>query len=152
MNAAETETGKTRALAVRAHRELAERVYGHVIEAIDFKALFNIEQMLWCLLPGDEEGTLAQELVTDALIRAATSPDRACDFGPPPGITKAEAKAAAFDPDCPLCRLEAEAPEDPHDGTEDDPCELCRSLAAEWRAQHADVLRRAGLMPPASRN
>src|SRR3954462_14818614 len=104
------DTGQTRALSFDQHRELADRVYGHVLDAIDFGKIYGIEQVLWCLLPDDEGGALAHELVTDALIRAATSPERACDFGPPPGITKAEAKAVAFDPDCPLCRAEAEAP------------------------------------------
>ncbi|MBL0218146.1 MAG: hypothetical protein IPQ07_30225 [Myxococcales bacterium] len=133
--------------------ELTKQLYGHVMDAIDFAALFQLEQLLWSLLPDrgihDEEGELASQLIAEAIVRASKDPARHISFVPP-GITKAEAKAVDFDEHCPFCQLEAAAPSDDHDhGGE--PCALCDDLARMWREEHAEVLRKRGVRSPARR-
>ena len=142
------------ALAQRAELvALAEQLYGHVVDCIDFGALFGLEQLLWHLvgelgLEGlDEEGDVSRAMIQRAIVRAAFDPlTRISDV--PYGITKEEAKAARFDEACPFCRYEDEearaAKTEKHDpGDEDCPC--CDDLACEWREQHAEALRRRGL-------
>jgi hypothetical protein len=137
---------------------LADQVAEHIHDAIDWNAVFRIEQMLWFLLKEDPDGARAMTLVGEAFARAAVSPSRYGVTDVPYGVTKEEAKAVAFDDGCPLCRLDAQSPPEPehdHDGD----CELCDDMAREWRAQNADALRRYGTRkangtrkPAASRN
>ena len=134
--------------------ELTKQLYGHVMDAIDFEALFQLEQMLWSLLPqcgieDDDDGDLASRLIAEAIVRASKDPARHVSFVPA-GITKAEAKAVDFDERCPFCQMEAATPREDHDhGGE--ACLLCDDLARMWREEHADLLRKRGLPPPARR-
>jgi hypothetical protein len=139
------------------HREqlaaLERQLYGHVLECIDWNALFGLEQMLWSVL--DELGIddcevavdLAKAMISRAIVHASDDPATACS-SVPYGITKAEAKAVSFDEACPFCQFEAEAAKrpkpEPHDHDEE-PCGLCDDLARMWREQHADALKRHGL-------
>jgi hypothetical protein len=130
---------------------LAECIYNHVFDAIDFEAMYRFEQVLWCLLPElgieDEDGEVAEKLVREAIVRAASDPDRHVSHVPP-GVTKAEAMAAAFDDGCPLCVLEAaRSPQADTPDHVDGECECCDMIARDWRAEHAEVLARAGLGP-----
>lgn len=136
---------------------LAEQVYEHVIDAIDFTALYQLEQMLWSLLDERPDDRTSQQLITDALSRVASDERRYCSFVPP-GITKAEEKAATYDDDCPLCRMEAASPHEPEHEHEGE-CELCDSMARDWRAENAEALQRfalrtanGGRKPATSRN
>lgn len=130
---------------------LEEQLYEHVVDCIDFDALFGLEQLLWHLVDKlglgqlDDEAGLSKQLIRRALVRAAYDPSTA--FSEVPfGITKEEEKAASFDPECPFCQYEAEHPrEDSEHDHEDESCTLCDELAREWREQHADALRRRGL-------
>ena len=131
---------------------LEEQLYEHVVECIDFDALFGLEQLLWHLVDKlglgrlDEESGLSKQLIRRALVRAAYDPSTA--FSDVPfGITKEEEKAVKFDPGCPFCRYEAEHPREPkaeHDH-EDECCPLCDDMAREWREKHAEALKRRGL-------
>lgn len=131
---------------------LAEQLYGHVVECIDFDALFGLEQLLWHLVEKiglgklDDEGDLSKNMIRRCLVRAAFDPATAFT-DVPYGITKAEEKAAKFDPECPFCQYEAEHPREPEDehDHEDESCSLCDELAAAWRKEHAEALRRRGL-------
>jgi len=135
---------------------LATQLYEHVVDAIDFDALSVLEQLLWGLLDrmglgaADDELGLSRWLISRALITAAHDPSTSMS-DVPFGITKAEERAAKFDEACPFCQYEAEHPrQDEGDGEHDhggDECELCDDMAREWRAKHADQLRRAGLVP-----
>jgi hypothetical protein len=134
---------------------LAEQLYGHVIECIDFGALFGLEQLLWHLLDQlglgslDDDGDLSKWLMRRAIVRAAHDPMTSIT-DVPYGVTKAEAKAVRFDPDCQFCCYEREHPresaEDEHDH-DDESCSLCDEMAREWRERNKDALRRAGLRP-----
>ncbi len=119
---------------------LVEQVYEHVIDAIDFTALYQLEQRLWSLVDEAPGEHTAQQLITDALSRVANDERRYCSFVPP-GITKAEEKAASFDEDCPLCRMDAHSPPEPEHDHEGE-CSLCDDMAREWRAENAEALRR----------
>ena len=137
---------------------LAEQVNEHIHHAIDWDAVFRIEQMLWSLLPDDPDGRQAMQLVTDAFAHAATSEARVGVSDVPYGITREEEKAAAFDESCPLCLIEAQAPPEPEHDHEGE-CALCDDMAREWRAENAEARRRYGLReagfarrPAASRN
>lgn len=144
----------TTALAERSDlAALEEQLYGHVLDCIDFDAINGLEQLLWHLVDKlglgdlDLEDRLSTWLIRRAIVRAAYDP--ATTFSDVPyGITKAEAKAVRFDPDCPFCRYEDEHPreaeEDEH-AHDDDPCALCDDMARAWRVQHADKLRSRGL-------
>jgi hypothetical protein len=134
--------------------ELEEQVYDHVLECIDFDALYGLEQLLWHLVDKlglgelDLEDGLSSWIIKRAIVRAAHDPTTSYT-DVPFGITKAEAKAVKFDDDCPFCRYEAEHPreakiDDEHDH-DDEPCPLCDDMAREWREKHADVLKRRGL-------
>ena len=122
--------------------ELSECVYNHVFDAIDFAAIFTIEQMLCCLLDQrgihDDDGEIAERLIREAIIRAASDPMRNIS-DVPPGITKLEAKAVRFDEGCPLCVLAI---------VEHEPCSCCDELARKWREQHAATLNKRGVAPP----
>jgi hypothetical protein len=129
----------------------ADCAYKHVVEAIDFDAIYRFEQILIGLLGEvgihDEDGELAETIIRDAIVRAANDPDR--DISDVPfGITKAEAAAVAFDPSCPICVLEAaRPPESEAPDHVDGECECCDMMARDWRAEHAEALARAGLAP-----
>lgn len=129
---------------------LEEQLYEHVVDCIDFDALFGLEQLLWHLVDKlglgrlDEESGLSKQLIRRALVRAAYDPSTA--FSDVPfGITKDEEKAVKFDAECPFCQYEAEHPRDEEKAAEEECCPLCDDMAAEWRAQHAEVLKRRGL-------
>lgn len=134
-------------------RALETQLYGHVLECIDFDGLFGLEQLLWHLIDKlgfDELGLhdgLSKALIQRAIMRAARDPSTS--FSDVPfGITKAEAKAAKFDPECPFCQYEAEHPREASDAEhehDDEPCSLCDEMAREWHEKHADALRRRGL-------
>ena len=153
---AEAVTAEAIDRAFRQHPKLlalAEQLYGHVVECIDFDALFGLEQMLWSLVEKaglgklDDEGDLSKAMIRRCLVRAAFDPNTAFT-DVPFGITKEEAKAANFDPECPFCRYEDEqartARPAEHDH-EDECCSLCDNMAAAWRKEHAEALRRRGL-------
>ena len=135
---------------------LAARLYEHVVESIDFDALSGLEQLLWGLLDQmglgalDDELGLSRWLISRALITAAHDPSTAMS-DVPFGITKEEERAARFDADCPFCRYDDERSRDADgdDGAhehDDEPCPLCDDMARAWREQHADALRRRGLL------
>jgi hypothetical protein len=131
-------------------RAIADCVYNHVVGAIDFDAMYRFEQILHGLLDEvgiQDDGDLAEMIVRDAIVRAASDPDRHVSHVPF-GITRAEEAAVAFDPGCPLCVLEAARPPEAEapDHVEGE-CECCDMMAREWRVEHADALARAGLGP-----
>lgn len=127
---------------------IADAFYNHVRETLDLEALNRIEQELWSVLDAagieDELGELSSKMVRDAIIRLADDPMRNIS-DVPYGITEEEAAAVAYDDECPFCVLEAAQPKT--EPAHDDDCSCCAMIAAEWRAQHAEVLARAGLAP-----
>ncbi len=140
-------------------RELEEQLYGHVLAAIDFDALARAEQQLFWVL-SEEHGIddelaldLAAQIMDRALLRVADDPSRYGDMGPPEGITEAEAKAVAFEEDCPFCIADAESAkrESAHAHVAAEPCAVCDDLAQSWREEHADVLAKHGLGPAADK-
>lgn len=135
---------------------LADQLYKHVLDCIDFDALFQLEQVSWGVLHQmglsalDDDLGISGSLISRALIIAAHDPSR-CISDVPHGITKAEACAARFDASCPFCRYEDElrrerAEPAAHDHAEE-ACPMCDDMARAWRTEHADQLRRAGLLP-----
>lgn len=131
---------------------IADAFYNHVLEALDLAALDGLEQELWSVLDAagihDEVGDISSKIVRDAIIRLADDPMRHISTVPY-GITKAEAKAAAFDDGCPFCVLEAARPApSPEDEHALGDCDCCDMLARDWRAEHAEALARAGIAPP----
>jgi len=135
---------------------LEAQLYGHVVDCIDFGALFGLEQLLWHLVDElglgtlDDSGDLSKALIRRAIVRAANDPLTAMS-DVPYGISKDEERAAKFDEACPFCQYEAEhPPQDEGDGEHDhdeEPCQLCDEMARAWRAKHADALRRRGCLP-----
>jgi len=131
---------------------LEDRLYKHVVDCIDFDALFGLEQMLWYAVDKlghgalDNEAGLSHRLIQRTLTRAAHDP--ANTFKEVPlGITKAEQRAVRFDHECELCEYAEQVADDASEESEHDhggdECSLCDELAREWRAQHADELRAA---------
>jgi hypothetical protein len=129
---------------------LEQQLYGHVVDCIDFDALFGLEQLLWHLVDElglgglDDCGDLSKTLIRRAIVRAAHDPSTAIT-DVPYGITKEEERAAKFDAACPFCRYEDEHPPEGRDAAhdhEDESCPLCDDMARAWREQHADALRR----------
>jgi len=102
---------------------------------------------------------LSRVLVTQVLEQIVRDPGRGCD-SVPYGISKAERFAAAYEEGCPFCEMEAAAgAADParagRDANDDDDdhgedCACCDMLVQEWRARHAEALRRFGLAPAAA--
>jgi hypothetical protein len=131
--------------------DLTTRLYNHVFQTIDFGAIYMFEQMLWSLLPElgirDEEGEVAATMIRDAIIKAASDPMRNIS-DVPYGITKEEEKAVNFEEDCFFCVYEAKNPRE-NDAYVDGECACCDSVAQDWREQHADVLKKHGVPPPA---
>lgn len=140
-------------------RALEEQLYGHVLDAIDLDALHGLEQMLYSILTSRMR--ISSELALDlsvlmierALVRASDDSARYLDTGPPPGITKAERDAVAFDASCPFCREAARAKRESCGASaaaieDDEPCPCCEMLAEEWREEHREVLEAAGLRKP----
>ncbi len=139
---------------------LEARLYKHVVDCIDFDALFGLEQVLWFAVDRlghgalDNETALSHRLIERALVRAAHDPHNTFSEVPP-GITAAERRAARYDAECPFCEVEDEADDlddevaghasvdrlEHERGCES--CPLCDDTAREWRAQHADELRAA---------
>jgi len=130
-------------------RELRERLYQHVLDTIDWGALHGFEQVLWSMLPrlgyNDHDGQMAEQMVRACVIRAAADPMRNVS-DVPFGITQAERRAASREDDCVFCQAEA-ACGDAHEPDVDD-CPCCSDMAADWRAQHEAVLKKAGLWRP----
>jgi hypothetical protein len=128
---------------------LEEQLYEHVVECIDFDALFGLEQLLWHLVDKlglgrlDDESRLSKQLIRRALVRAAYDPTTSFT-DVPHGITKEEEKAVKLDPECRFCQYEAEHPREQADGHEheDESCSLCDEMAREWREKHAEALKR----------
>lgn len=131
--------------------ELTASLYNHVLEAIDFGALYTFEQLLWSLLPeqgvDDEDGEIASTMIRDAIIKAASDPMRNVSTVPY-GVTKEEEKAVAFDENCFFCVYEAANPSE-DDTYQDGECGCCDAMARDWREEHAHVLSRRGVRPPA---
>jgi len=146
--------------------ELEQQLEGHVRNAIDFVALYQLEQLLWGLLDqrgiDDEQGELAKALLVDAVIRAARDPASYFPIRPPPGITEAEARAVEVEDACPFCQVEvtqAAYDADPAniaaEAAEAAELEaLWAPQARAWREKHAEVLARRGLAvrPPPVRD
>ncbi|MGE0868059.1 MAG: hypothetical protein AB7P03_05850 [Kofleriaceae bacterium] len=130
--------------------DLETQLMGHVRNAIDFSALDQLEQLLWGLIDQhgiyDEDGAVAKGLILAAAVRAHRDPASYFPVSPPPGITKAEAKAAEFDENCPFCVMEAEQAEyernAPPDDFWDKMADEFKDSARAWREQHADALKR----------
>jgi hypothetical protein len=57
----------------------------------------------------------------------------------PHGISRADVLAAFFDEGCPFCEGKVDVVEE---SEPDEDCECCAMLVREWRAEHADALRR----------
>ena len=133
---------------------LEQQLYGHVLAAIDFDRLSQLETSLFSILvdAGLTETLaldLAAQLVEHALIRATDADTRFCDWGPPEGITEAERRAVELDEACPICvedrELERQRARSVAEPPPDEPCPCCEDLAQSWREEHAEVLARAGL-------
>ena len=137
--------------------DLEAQLYGHVRDAVDFDALYQLEQLLWGLLDlrriDDLDGELAKALIVDAITCAARDPASYVSTGPPPGITETEAMAVERDDACPFCKMEADQAAyaaDPSNVDADaaeaaELVALYEPQARAWRAQHAEVLQRRGL-------
>ena len=132
---------------------LEARLYKHVVDCIDFDALFGLEQVLWFAVERlghgalDNETGLSHRLIERALVRAAHDPHNTFSEVPL-GITTAERRAARYDAECPFCEIDDEAAEDASAARHDherggESCPLCEDAAREWRTQHADELRAA---------
>lgn len=129
----------------RTLRTLERQVFAHVRELGDLRTLSGLEQVLYGALV-DELGEdlaldLSRTLVTHAVERVVH--DDARDISSvPDGISRAERFAAFFEQGCPFCEARVDlAPAEPE---HDDDCACCAMLVREWRAQHADALRRFG--------
>lgn len=142
--------------------DIESQLYEHVRNAIDFRALYQLEQSLWGLLDpqgiDDVDGTVAKKLIVDAVSRAMRDASSYFPVSPPPGITKEEEKAALFDPHCPFCQMEAAQAAYAADpatiaadrAEHEEHCALFAEAAREWRAKHAAQLARAKLASPTS--
>ena len=134
-------------------RRLEEQLFGHVLAAIDFDRLGQLETSLFGVLADagmaeDHALDVSAQLVDRALVRMIDDEARRMDFGPPHGITEAERRAVAYDEGCPICvedRQVAEQRERDGPPVGDEPCPCCDDLARQWRVEHAQTLARAGL-------
>lgn len=126
--------------------ELRGCLYNHVMDAIDWGKIHGYEQMLWSLLPElgveDDECEAAEAMIRECVVRAASDPMRNIS-DVPFGVTDAERRAVAYDDGCVFCRVDAV-----HGGEPVGECPCCMDTAAEWRAKHEAVLRKAGLWRP----
>ncbi len=133
--------------------ELTDSLYNHVLETIDFGAIHRFEQLLWSLLPElgihDEEGEVAAKMIKDAIVKAASDPMRNVSTVPY-GVTEEEEKAVKFDDGCFFCVYEDNNPREENRYV-DGECACCDMMAREWRKQHAAVLDKRGVRPPAHR-
>jgi hypothetical protein len=125
---------------------LERQLFAHVRDAGDLRTLSGFEQVLFCVLAHELDEELALDLsrllVTHTAERVIHDP--ASDMSNVPhGISRAERAAALFEVGCPFCEaresIDASAGRD--DEAEDD-CECCVMLVREWRATHADALRK----------
>lgn len=127
---------------------LRECLYNHIMDAIDWGKIHGYEQMLWSLLPelgvDDDEGEAAEAMIRECVIRAASDPMRNISEVPY-GITDAERRAVEYDDGCVFCRADR-ANGNGEEHVDDCPC--CMDMAADWRAKHEAVLRKAGLWRP----
>jgi len=120
------------------------KLFAHVRELGDLSALSGLEEMLYCVLVDTLDEDLALDLsrilVTHAVERVIHDPERDIS-SVPHGISRAERFAAFFEEGCPFCeaKFDVAPPEPP-----DDDCACCAMVVREWRAQHADALRRFG--------
>jgi hypothetical protein len=139
--------------------ELADRLYGHVLRAIDLGRLFQLEQCVWSELDRlkirDDEGDLANALLAEVLHRVAYAPERHIN-SVPAGIPQEEIIAAEFDEACLMCQHDAKDLEyrmsgrrcdDLYRQAEDKEWRALQAQAAEqWRTKHATALRRFEVM------
>lgn len=90
----------------QADKLLEELVYERVVECIDFDALYQFEQELWCalgdLVAPDEVAEVAAEMVGRALVRTREDERRWITFAD-------SGTSSVLDDDCELCREVAEA-------------------------------------------
>jgi hypothetical protein len=142
------------------HKKLAElesKLYGHVIEAVDWDALANLEQFLFELLSKRNIGQslafdISKQMIEHSLRSAASDRMLGCD-SVPFGITDEERRAVELDEDCPFCQFEVQlakqrAKDAARPPIEEECCPLCDDMAAEWREEHAEILAKAGIEPP----
>ena len=125
-------------------KKLERQLFAHIRELGDLGTLTGFEQVLYCVLVDTLDEELALDLsgilVTHAVERVIHHPERDIS-SVPHGISRAEHFAAYFEEGCPFCeaKLELVPPEQP-----DDDCACCAMVVREWRAQHAEALRRFG--------
>lgn len=135
--------------------ELAERIVGHVVRAVDRDALFRVEQCVWSELGRlripDDEGDLATALLAEALFQVAYWPERNI-VTIPAEISSDEVIAAEYDDECIMCRAEVADMKYRRSGQR---CEdlareaedkewvaMQRQAAEDWRAENIEALRR----------
>jgi len=132
---------------------LADRLYKHVVDCIDFGALSGVEEMLWHAIDHaglgalDNQENVSRRMIQHALSRAIHDP-WSWVRETPYGITKQEERAVRFDADCWFCIAEEHAsdalPSPSVVATEsDDHCASCDELVREWRERHATQLEAA---------
>lgn len=126
-------------------KKLERQLFAHVRELGDLRTLSGLEQVLYCELSDEIDEDLALDLsrllVTLAVERAIRDPARDIS-SVPHGISRAERFAAFFEQGCPFCESKVDLA--PVESEPDDDCECCAMLVRDWRAQHADALRRFG--------
>jgi hypothetical protein len=123
--------------------KLERQLFAHVRELGDLRTLSGLEQVLYCVLADELDEDLALDLsrmlVTHAVERVIHDCGRDIT-SVPHGISRAERFAAFFEQGCPFCEAKVDlAPAEPEP---DDDCACCAMLVRDWRAQHADALRR----------
>jgi hypothetical protein len=123
--------------------QLERRLFAHVREVGDLRALSAMEQVLYGELCDELDNELALDLsrilVARVVERVIDDPERDIS-SVPHGISRAERMAAFFEPDCPFCRAKVDLVE-PEPSDEDLDCECCAMTVREWRDKHADALR-----------
>jgi hypothetical protein len=124
-------------------KEIERQLFAHVRELGDLRRLSGLEQVLYCVLVDFIDEHLALDLsrmlVTQAVERVIHDPERDIS-SVPHGISRAERFAAFFEPGCPFCEAKVDLVEP--EPEPDDDCECCAMLVREWRAEHADALRK----------
>lgn len=122
---------------------LERQLFMHVRELGDLRNLAGLEQVLYCVLAEQMNDDLAMDLsrvmVMHAVEDVVRDPLRGIT-SVPHGISRAERFAAYFEEGCPFCRSKVDL--QPVEEEPDDDCECCAMLVREWRAEHAQALRR----------
>jgi hypothetical protein len=124
---------------------LERQLFAHIRELGDLRRLSGLEQIAYGVLADELDEDLALDisrlLVTQAVERVIHDDERDIT-SVPHGISRAERFAAFFEEGCPFC--EAKVDLEPAEPEPDDDCACCAMVVREWRAQHADALRRSG--------